>query len=136
VTRQVAEALTAANVLTLRYDKRGIGASGGDYVRAGLIENLADARAGLHWLASQAPGLPLLTVGHSEGTFHAARLAADEQVAGTILLAAPARTGEQVIDWQIEKLAPMLPRVAKAIMRITGSDFTRTGPGPGRHRRP
>lgn len=30
VTRQVAEALNAARVVTLRYDKRGVGASGGD----------------------------------------------------------------------------------------------------------
>jgi len=126
VTRQVAEALTAANVLTLRYDKRGVGASTGDYPHAGLTDNLADARAGLRWLAGRAAGLPLLTVGHSEGTWHAARLAADENVAGTILLAAPARTGEQVIDWQIDKLAPTLPRAARAIMRLTGQDFART----------
>ena len=77
VTRQVAEALTAANVVTLRFDKRGVGASGGDYLRAGMTENLADARAGLLWLAAHAPGLPLLTVGLSEGTCHAARLAAE-----------------------------------------------------------
>jgi uncharacterized protein len=126
VTRQVAEALTAANVLTLRYDKRGIGASGGDYRRSGMTDNLADARAGLQWLAARAPGLPLLTVGHSEGTCHAARLAAEEEVAGTILLSAMARTGEQILDFQIEKIAPTLPRAAKAIMRITGSDFART----------
>jgi len=126
VTRQVADALTVANVLTLRYDKRGIGASGGDYLRAGMSENLADARAGLRWLAERAPGLPLLTVGHSEGSIHAARLAADDKVAGAILLSAPARTGEQVVDWQIDKLAPTLPGVAKAIMRIAGKDFAAT----------
>jgi hypothetical protein len=78
VTRQVAEALNAAHVVTLRHDKRGVGGSGGDYLRAGMTENLADARAGLHWLASHAPGLPLLTVGYSEGTCHASRLAAQE----------------------------------------------------------
>jgi pimeloyl-ACP methyl ester carboxylesterase len=134
VTKQVAQALTAAHVATLRYDKRGVGASGGDYLAAGMTENLADARAGLNWLAERAPGLPLLTVGLSEGTCHAARLAADESgesagqvnVAGTILLGAPARTGEQILDWQIAKLAPTLPGVAKAVMRITGSDFVRS----------
>jgi pimeloyl-ACP methyl ester carboxylesterase len=129
VTRQVAEALASVNVATLRYDKRGVGASTGDYLRAGMTENLADARAGLRWLAGRAAGLPLLTVGHSEGTLHAARLAAEHgetALAGTILLAAPARTGEQVIDWQIDKIAPTLPRAVTAIMRLTGSDFTRT----------
>ncbi|MGH3207427.1 MAG: serine aminopeptidase domain-containing protein [Trebonia sp.] len=127
VTRQVAEALGAANVVTLRYDKRGIGASGGDYLRAGLTENLADARAALRWLAARFPGLPLLTVGHSEGTWHAARLAADgEPVAGTVLLSAPARTGEEVVDWQIAVLAPTLPRPVRLILRLTRQDFART----------
>lgn len=126
VTGQVAAALNAARVATLRFDKRGIGESGGRYLEAGMTENLADARAGLGWLADHAAGLPLLTVGHSEGTCHAARLAAEEKVAGTILLCAPARTGEQILDWQIAKLAPTLPGAVKAIMRLTRTDFTRS----------
>jgi len=127
ITRQAAQALAAANVTSLRYDKRGVGASGGDYLRAGLTENVADARAGLRWLAARFPGLPLLTVGLSEGTWHAARLAAQEQeVAGTILLGAPARTGEEVIDWQIATIAPTLPRPARLIMKLTRQDFVRT----------
>jgi hypothetical protein len=127
VTRQLAGALGAANVATLRYDKRGIGASGGDYLRAGLTENLADARAALRWLAARFPGLPLLVMGHSEGTWLAARLAAEEErVAGAVLLGAPARTGEEVINWQIAEIAPALPAAARLIIRLTGQDFTRT----------
>jgi uncharacterized protein len=127
VTRQVAEALGAARVATLRYDKRGVGASGGDYLRAGLTENVADARAALRWLAVRFPALPLLTVGLSEGTWHAAQLAAQEpRVAGTVLLGAPARTGEEVIDWQIAAIEPTLPRTARLIMRLTRQDFERT----------
>jgi pimeloyl-ACP methyl ester carboxylesterase len=127
ITWQVAEALGAVNVATLRYDKRGVGASGGDYLRAGLTENLADARAALRWLTARFPGLPLLTVGLSEGTWHAARLAADEkQVAGTVLLGAPARTGEQVITWQITQLAAVLPKPVRLITRLTRQDFTQT----------
>jgi pimeloyl-ACP methyl ester carboxylesterase len=125
VTKQVAAALAAANVVTLRYDKRGIGASGGDYPRAGMTENLADARAAVHWLAARFPGLPLLTVGHSEGTLHAARLAADEPtVTGTALLAAPARAGEQILTWQLAKILPTLPKVVTVIVRLTGRDIT------------
>lgn len=126
VTRQVAAALNAVGVLTLRYDKRGVGASGGDYLRAGMATNFADARAGLDWLAGHAAGLPVLAVGLSEGAYHAARLAAQQKVAGTVLLGAPARTGEQVLEWQLAKVAPTLPGVAKALMRLTRTDFVRS----------
>jgi len=118
VTRQVAEALGQANVATLRYDKRGVGASGGDYLSAGMSENLADARAAVGWLADRYPGLPILAVGHSEGSLHAARLAASEPaVAGAILLGAHARSGEQVVDWQLETLGPAVPRLARAVLK-------------------
>lgn len=124
VTRQVAEALATANVAALRYDKRGIGASGGDYLRAGLTDNLADARAALRWLAARFPGLPLLAVGHSEGTLHAARLAADEPaVAGAVVLSAPARDGEQILRWQIDMLLPTLPAAVRGIARALHYDF-------------
>ncbi len=127
VTRAVAEALAGAHVPSLRYDKRGVGASGGDYRRAGMAENLADARAALGWLAGRAPGLPLLAVGHSEGTFYAAELAAsDPRMAGAVLLSAPARSGEQVVDYQIEILGTKLPAVVKAVFRLTRRDFART----------
>jgi hypothetical protein len=42
------------------------------------------------------------------------------------VLGAPARTGEQILDWQIAKVAPTLPGFAKAVMRVTGSDFVKT----------
>jgi len=127
VTRAVAETLAAAQVSTLRYDKRGIGASGGDFLRAGMTERLADARAALGWLADKAAGLPLLVVGHSEGTFYAAQLAtADAGVAGIVLLSGPTHTGEQVIEWQLEMMAPKLPPAAKVIMRLTRTDFAKS----------
>jgi uncharacterized protein len=124
VTRQVAEALSRANVATLRYDKRGVGASGGDYLSAGLTDNLADAGAAVRWLAARYPGLPLLAVGHSEGTLHAARLAADEPaVAGAVLLSAPARDGEQILIWQFEKIVPTLPKAVTIIVKLTRRDL-------------
>lgn len=124
VTRQVADALGRVNVATLRYDKRGIGASGGDYLRTGLTERLTDARAAVRWLAARYPGLPLLAVGHSEGTMHAARLAASEPaVTGAVLLSAPARSGEEVLTWQLEKIAPTLPKLATTILKLTRRDI-------------
>jgi hypothetical protein len=126
VTRAVAQALAGVHAASLRYDKRGVGASGGDYLRADMADNLADARAGLDWLAGRLPGVPLLTVGHSEGTMYAAQLAAsDPRVAGAVLLAAPARSGKRIIDYQIETVVPRLPPVAKVITSLIRYDVAR-----------
>ncbi len=126
VTRAVAEAFTQAQVSTLRYDKRGVGASGGDILRVGMADRLADARASLGWLAARTAGLPLLAVGHSEGAWYAAELAADEAVAGAVLLSAGARPAEQILAWQTDMVAARLPRLVKAILRITHSDVIRS----------
>lgn len=92
-TKAIAEALDGAQVSTLRYDQRGTGASGGDYLTTGLAQHLSDARAALAWLTTRAPCLPLLAIGHSEGGLHAAELAAG----GAALLSASARTGEHTL---------------------------------------
>jgi hypothetical protein len=122
VTKAVAEALAAARVPTLRYDKRGVGASGGDYLHAGMAERLADARAALGWLAARTAGLPLLAVGHSEGTFYAAQLAADEAVDGIVLLSGPVRPGGEILAWQTKQLAARLPASARFILRLMRTD--------------
>jgi pimeloyl-ACP methyl ester carboxylesterase len=125
ITRQVSDALAAARVSSLRYDKRGIGASGGDYMSVGMAQRLADAQAALGWLAAQAAGLPLLAIGHSEGTYYAARLAADGDVAGAVLLSGSARTGAEVLSWQTQKMAERLPRSARVILRLMRTDAIR-----------
>jgi pimeloyl-ACP methyl ester carboxylesterase len=123
VDRAVAEALAGARVSTLRYDKRGVGASGGDYLRAGMDDRRADARAALGWLSARTAGLPLLAVGHSEGAWYAAELGADQAVAGAVLLAGGARPGRQILSWQTEMVTARLPRLARAIVRITRTDL-------------
>jgi uncharacterized protein len=125
ITRQISDALVAVGVSTLRYDKRGVGASGGDYLTTGMTQRLADVQAALGWLAARAAGLPLLAVGHSEGTYYAERLAADGEVAGAVLLSGPARTGAEVLAWQTEMLAARLPRSARLILRLMRTDAVR-----------
>ncbi len=125
VTKAVAEALAGVHVSSMRYDKRGIGASGGDYYTVGMPQRLADARAGIGWLAARAAGLPLLAVGHSEGTYYAARLAADGAAAGAVLLAGSVRRGAEVQAWQAEKIAATLPRSTRIILRIMRTDAVR-----------
>jgi uncharacterized protein len=122
VTRAVAEALTRAGVSTLRYDKRGVGASEGDILRVGMADRRADARAALGWLAAQVPGVPLLAVGHSEGAWYAAELAADGAVAGAVLLSAGARPGEQILTWQTGEITARLPTLTNGIIRLLHID--------------
>jgi uncharacterized protein len=125
ITRQLSAALVAAQVSAFRFDKRGVGASGGDYWTAGMPQRLADVQAALGWLAARAGGLPLLAVGHSEGTYYAAQLAADGSVAGAALLSGPVRTGAEVLAWQTEQIAARLPASARVILRLMRTDAIR-----------
>jgi alpha/beta superfamily hydrolase len=122
ITRAIAEALAQSGVSSLRYDKRGVGTSGGDYWSTGMPQRLADARAALAWLAERAPGIPLLVIGHSEGAYHAASLAADGSVAGAVLVSGSARTGGEVLAWQTRQIAATLPAATRLVLRLLRTD--------------
>jgi len=104
--REAAGYLTEHGMVTLRYDKRGVGASEGDFYDTGFYDNVADASSALAFLKSQEAVQPNLTflLGHSEGALIATRLAGTgADVAGIILLAGPARPGEEVLKWQTQQ---------------------------------
>jgi uncharacterized protein len=126
VDKAIAGALAEARVCALRYDKRGVGASGGEYLRAGMDDRRADTRAALGWLASRAGGLPLLAVGLSEGAWYAAELAADAAVSGAVLLGGGARPGEELLFWQSGMTASRLPATVRLILKITRTDILRS----------
>jgi pimeloyl-ACP methyl ester carboxylesterase len=86
---------------------------------------LDDARAALGWLAAKTAGLPLLVIGHSEGTFHAAQLADDGGIAGAVLLSGTVHTGAEVLAWQTKQIASRLPRSARVILRLMRTDLVR-----------
>ena len=111
---------------TLRYDKRGVGASGGNALTTGMAQRAADAQVALGWLAARAAGLPLLAVGHSEGTYYGAQLAADREVAGAVLLSGSVRTGDEVLAWQTEQLAERMPPAARLILRLMRTDAVKS----------
>lgn len=99
----IAVHLSEQGVATLRYDKRGVGASEGNFWDTGFFDNGADAAAALSCLKSQEEirTTSVFLLGHSEGALIATRLAAmGAEVAGIILLAGPARRGEEVLVWQ------------------------------------
>ena len=85
----VARCLAAAGIATLRFDFTGLGASGGDFGRAGFatdVADLVDAGQALH----ARFGMPILLVGHSLGG--AAVLAATDDL-GAQTVAAIATIG-------------------------------------------
>jgi len=103
--------LTRKGISVLRYDKRGIGKSSGDFSSATTEDFAADAAAAIAYLKSRKEIAPAKVgvVGHSEGGLIAPILAGDGagngSIAWIVLLAAPAQTGEQVMLEQSEAIA-------------------------------
>jgi alpha-beta hydrolase superfamily lysophospholipase len=105
--REIATDLANKGIASLRYDKRGIGASQGDFWITGFYDNVSDASAALHFFKSYEQVRPdqVFVLGHSEGAVITTRLGAtDTEVAGVILLAGTAQPGEAVMVWQGEKV--------------------------------
>jgi uncharacterized protein len=125
ISRQLASALRAAGVASLRYDKRGVGASEGRFLATGLHDNVADARAALDTLRGH-PGVDparVFVLGHSEGAILAvALLATGTPAAGAVLLCPAARPGADVLRWQTEQLAADLPAPVRSLLRLLRVD--------------
>lgn len=115
----LAAVLAAEGVATLRYDRRGAGATPGPWRAAGFTGNRQDAAAALRALAAHpdvrrdAVGV----IGHSEGALHAMSLAAHHQVRAAVLLAGYARPGEEALRWQARSIAQGLPVLARPLLR-------------------
>ena len=128
VSRQLADALAQAGVASVRYDKRGVGESPGDWRAAGLFDNVDDAEAAVAWLRAQAEveADKVVVIGHSEGAVLATALAGrGAPVAGLVLLAGAARTGEEVLLWQARAIAPTLPAPVRLLLRLLRVDVVR-----------
>jgi fermentation-respiration switch protein FrsA (DUF1100 family) len=125
ISRQLAEQLGEVGVASLRYDKRGVGSSGQKWRTVGLSDNIADARAALASLKArpEVDASRVFVIGHSEGALIAGALAADSpDVAGVVLLAGAARTGEETLRWQMRAILPTLPQFARFVLRVTRVD--------------
>ena len=103
VFNELARHLAERGFASLRYDKRGVGASEGQFLKAGFHDNVADAASAFGCLRDRAEidADRAFVVGHSEGALIASRLAGDGVVtAGVVLIAGTARSGEAVLHWQ------------------------------------
>jgi pimeloyl-ACP methyl ester carboxylesterase len=109
---QLAAALADAGFLVLRYDKRGVGQSGGRAETATLADYADDLVHAVRYLAERRDVDPrrIAVVGHSEGAWVAMLAAAREKKIGRLVLLAGAGTtgAELVLEQQrhaLEKLA-------------------------------
>jgi pimeloyl-ACP methyl ester carboxylesterase len=104
----LADLLTRKGVMVLRYDKRGIAQSTGDYVAATIDDFAQDAQAALQYLKSRkdVDARRLGLIGHSEGGILAALAATrSNDVKWMVLLATPATSGEKTLLRQSELIA-------------------------------
>ena len=119
LSRDLAEVLTDAGWASLRYDKRGVAESAGDYLSTGFFDELADAEAARDWLLARDDVATLVAVGHSAGSLHSVELAGRPGISGAVLLAASAKTGEDTLRWQAEQVGEhIVPGPMKALLRL------------------
>ncbi|MFD7060010.1 alpha/beta hydrolase [Streptomyces sp. NPDC059906] len=121
--RPLADALAAAGVATLRYDRRGAGATPGVWEESGFTDNRRDASAALRALAAHPDIRPdaVGVVGHSEGALHAMTLAARQEVAAAVLLAGFAREGEAAFRWQAASVFGGMSAPVRLLRRPLGA---------------
>jgi pimeloyl-ACP methyl ester carboxylesterase len=104
---ELAGALADAGFIVVRYDKRGIGQSGGRAESAALADYAEDVRAAIKTLADRKDVDPkrIAVVGHSEGGLVALMAAAkDKRIAAVVLVATPGMTGSDVVLAQQQHL--------------------------------
>jgi pimeloyl-ACP methyl ester carboxylesterase len=97
---QLAGSLAAQGFIVLRYDKRGVGQSGGRSERVTLQDYADDLSVAVKWLAGRpdVDSRHVAVVGHSEGGAVAMLAAArQDKIARLVLIAAPGRTGAELI---------------------------------------
>jgi uncharacterized protein len=122
-------AIERQGLATFRYDKRGVGGSEGDYMTSDFDDRVTDAVAAVEWLRArpEVDAARVFALGHSEGALIAVRLAAGAApVAGVILLAGAAHTGEQILLWQGRQIAGSLAGVSKWVVRLLRIDILKS----------
>ncbi|HEV2150623.1 MAG TPA: alpha/beta hydrolase, partial [Longimicrobiaceae bacterium] len=101
--RQVADTLGRRGIAVLRLDDRGVGGSGGSVGATTLAEFADDARAALAFLRARPEVDPRRVgiLGHSEGGLVGPMVAVeDRSLRALVLVAAPARTGRELVEYQ------------------------------------
>ncbi len=103
IFNELASQFSDAGYASVRYDKRGCGASGGDYITAGHSDLVSDAAVVTRFTHQheQFKHLPIFLLGHSEGSVIAAqvakRLGNEVNIKGMLLLCPFTRPMREVL---------------------------------------
>jgi pimeloyl-ACP methyl ester carboxylesterase len=113
VFAQLANSLADAGFLVVRYDKRGVGQSGGRDESATIQDYADDVRAVVEFLRNRKDADPrrIAVAGHSEGglvALQAAANAGSKRIAAVALLATPGTKGGELV---LEQQAYLLDRL-------------------------
>ena len=122
----LSRALAQIGVASFRYDKRGVGASTGELLRARQSDLTDDLIAVIADIARRRLG-PVTLCGHSEGTAIAPAAATQAPVAGLILLCPYVTPGADILKWQaaqgqdiVDQMRGLKGAIARAMARILG----------------
>ena len=134
---QLAGKLSEAGYLAVRFDKRGVGQSGGRPEHAGIEEYSNDVRAIVTWLRKRKDidTNRIFVVSHGDGSAIAMTLAGMEKgVRGIALVGAPGLTGRETVLAQQQALLAKLggsaaDRDARIMMQRRIIDAAITGKG-------
>jgi fermentation-respiration switch protein FrsA (DUF1100 family) len=134
--RELALALAKAGIGSLRYDKRGVGASAGLFSEASMEDLLSDARAALSALQAVEviDARRCFLVGHSEGGILAPIIASEDNLEGIVLLAGAAHSLDFIIRGQVERLNQAMGKSEEEVQAALAQedqylDFVRASEG-------
>ena len=126
---ELSDYLTGKGFAVLRYDKRGIGSSSGDYWETGFYDNISDALSALEFLRNQneIDASRIFLLGHSEGAFISTNIAGQgADISGIVLLAGGTHSGEETLKWQALKVVEGMKGLNKWLINIFHLDVAKS----------
>ncbi|ENQ3078989.1 alpha/beta fold hydrolase [Bacillus cereus] len=108
--KDLADYFTSLGFATLRYDKRGVNKSEGDYYETGVTDLIDDGVACVRFLKEHPQIDPkrIVIVGHSEGALLAPAIYVRESVANLILLSGAAEPSKTLLPKQMKMVVKEL----------------------------
>ncbi len=104
IYKDLAHVMARLGVVTLRFDKRGVGKSDGEFLKTGMWDLVSDIESTITYLKEQPFVNPenIILAGHSEGCMLATVVNARTPVNGLILLTGAAESLEEATKRQRE----------------------------------